>query len=189
MSIPINKKYLSGSIILIVVGVLSRTIFHTIPNVELITSIGIIAGYFFHNKKYAYLTVLATMVLSDFIIGNTVIVLFTWSAFSIAPIFSSFIKNKDGVGGKTFRAGIAAVSFTMFFFLWTNLGVVLTTNMYTRDLFGLLQSYYNALPFLLNQLMGNLILVPLSFWLTLQLETLLIKQPIVWKLFSPYLAK
>jgi len=35
--------------------------------------------------------------------------------------------------------------------------------MYSKDLNGLLNSYFNAIPFLKNQLLGNLIFVPLIF--------------------------
>ncbi|KKQ36309.1 MAG: hypothetical protein US52_C0002G0002 [candidate division WS6 bacterium GW2011_GWA2_37_6] len=55
---------------------------------------------------------------------------------------------------------------TVIFFLWTNFGVVLTTSMYPKTIEGLGQSYINGLPFITNQLAGNLIIVPALFVFT-----------------------
>jgi hypothetical protein len=157
-------------ILYVVVGILSRTIFHIAPNVEFVTGLSIAAGYFFHNKKLSFIVPLSIMAITDFIIGNNIIFLFTWSAFLIAPLFKYIVlgvqKNFKGYSEyfKLFISSeVAGILFTLFFFLWTNFGVVITTDMYPKNIIGVAESYIMGLPFLANQLLGNIIIVPFIF--------------------------
>lgn len=157
-------QYLAA-IVLTSLGVLSRTSFHLGQNIEFITAIGLVSGFLFTKPWLKFSTALVAVVVSDLIIGNTNIIWFTWSAYLVAPLFGILLRR---IGLQEFASNLtgmqlAGVCFTLLFFLWTNLGVVLTTNMYSKDLTGLVQSYINALPFLQNQLLGNLIVVPLLF--------------------------
>jgi hypothetical protein len=147
-----------------ILGVLSRTVVHIGPNIEFVTALSIAGGYFIRNKAIAWAIPLIIMIISDMIIGNSIIYLFTWSAFALAPALGMLLKRFEGKSKKEW--GIAkptatAIGFVLFFYLWTNLGVVLTTTMYTKNLSGLMHSYINALPFLRFQLVGNLIIAPL----------------------------
>ncbi len=153
-------------------GVLTRTVFHLGPNIEFITAISLASGYFIKNRKYSIIVPLVVMFTSDFIIGNTKIYLFTWSAFLLAPLWGRVMKSYrlgrimskgPKVFTKTVSSGLFGVAFTLFFFLWTNLGVVVVSDMYPKTIEGLLMSYQMGLPFLLNQLIGNLIIVPAIF--------------------------
>lgn len=169
-----NKKYLDLIIafILVAIAVSTRTIFHIGPNVELVTFSTLAGGYFLTNKKLALLLPIIIMLISDSIIGNTSIFLFTWSAFFITPILgillrSPFIKHKFKDLPDIFRPSVLGLAGTtlsiIIFYLWTNFGVVVTTAMYPDTFGGLLSSYFNALPFLKNQLFGNLIFTPILF--------------------------
>jgi hypothetical protein len=148
-------------------GILSRTIFHLGPNVEFITAISIVAGLIIKNKKIAFIIPVLIMFLSDLVIGNTKIFIFTWSGFVIPVLLGAFIAGKLKIwqGKKIMKLAVfsevAAVSSSLFFFIWTNFGHWLITNMYTKDLNGLISSYINAIPFLKPQLAGNLIIVPI----------------------------
>jgi len=62
-------------------------------NIELLTSALILSTYFLNSKKTFWL-VLLTIALSDLIIGNTNIFLFTWSGFLIPAFFSGFVIKK-----------------------------------------------------------------------------------------------
>ncbi len=158
------KTEVQTAIVLLVVIILTRTLLHVAPNVEFVTGAGISAGLLFKNKRLAFAVIAAGMIITDLVIGNSIIFVFTWSGFLLAPLLGLLTAKKAGNGTAPVLAlnGTAAgVISTLLFFLWTNLGVVLTTNMYSRDLSGLLQSYLNALPFLKNQLGANLLLVPL----------------------------
>jgi hypothetical protein len=160
-----NKKSILGMSVLILLGVLTRTLFHLGVNIEFVTGISLLSGYVFKNRLKSLIVPLLIMLISDLIIGNSIIFVFTWSAFLAVPLFSQVletIKPKNEL--KTVLAAqFLGILSSIFFFLWTNFGVVVTTQMYTRNFQGLIQSYINALPFLRNQLFGNLILIPLIF--------------------------
>jgi hypothetical protein len=75
--------------------------------------------------------------------------------------FKNIFKKLPKTLSLALKSEIAGILSTMVFFFWTNFGVVVTTSMYERSFSGLIQSYINALPFLRNQLIGNIIIVPL----------------------------
>jgi len=144
------------------IAILSRTVFHINNNVEFITAFTLVCAYFIKSKRYAIITPLAALIISDLIIGNTNIILFTWSGFLAAAVLG-FVLKRCTIKNLLVVSELGAIISTLVFFFWTNLGVVILSNMYTKDLSGLLQSYTNGLPFLFNQLIGNIIIVPLVF--------------------------
>jgi hypothetical protein len=162
------KKKILLVTLLVTWGVLTRTILHVGPNVEFITSISLISGFLFHEKRLAILVPLLAMFISDTYLGNTGIFIFTWSGF-LFPVLLGMLLTKFNFNLKKLPGWLklgfltlnGAIISTLFFFVWTNFGHWLTTNMYTKDLNGLTQCYVNALPFLRNQLAGNLIFAPL----------------------------
>lgn len=157
------KRNIFITIFFITLVVLTRTIFHIGENIEFLTAAGLTTSYFL-NRKYATLTMLAGLIISDFVIGNSSVFIFTWTGFLFTPLFASLAKKKTY--SLIQKASIIQVSgsiTTIIFFLWTNLGVVITTSMYSKNLAGLIDSYINGLPFLYNQLGGNLIIVPTIF--------------------------
>jgi len=168
--IKINQKDAVILISYIALILLTRTILHIAPGIEFITGASIAAAFLMNNKKLAYLVPLFGLLVSDLILGNTIIFLFTWSAFVCAPTFGVAAKRlikKGNVAGSilanTLGTQIAGLTFNTFFFFWTNFGVVLTTSMYSKDIHGLIESYINGLPFLKTQLGANLIIVPAVF--------------------------
>jgi len=162
-----KRKTLILIAVYIIGGILSRTIFHLGPNVEFITAISISSAIIIKNKKIALTIPITIMFLTDLIIGNSNIFIFTWSGF-LFPVLIGFILSKylkKITGNKllklTLFSELAGVSSSIFFFVWTNFGHWLTTNMYTKDIGGLISCYINAIPFLKPQLAGNLIIVPI----------------------------
>ncbi len=159
--------YITGYIL---IGVLTRTVFHVAPNVEFVTGVTLASAYFI-KKGYSISVPFAIMFLSDVIIGNSSIFLFTWSAFGVAWLIGkllSFKKFKKIVKGSKITnmllaSELGGILFTLSFYLWTNFGVVVVSNMYPKNLQGLLLSYKMGLPFLAPQLLGNLIIVPSIF--------------------------
>ncbi|MCA9379814.1 hypothetical protein KC675_01400 [Candidatus Dojkabacteria bacterium] len=166
MKITNNDKILI--IAFIVLGFLTRTIFTIGPNVEFVTIASLGAGYFMNNKKLALIVPLVIMALSDAVIGNTSIFIFTWSAFLLTPIIGIAL-SKINIQKSTAYPALVGLSGSILsviiFFLWTNFGVVVTTAMYPDTISGLINSYINALPFLKNQLYGNMIFAPMIFTL------------------------
>lgn len=156
------KKEIFLVIILIVLAVLSRTFFHINNNVEFITAFVLVSAYYFNDIRYSLITLFGSIVISDIIIGNSLIFLFTWSGFLFTLIIGRFLRFSK------FKSPILSGLFggvlgTFIFFFWTNFGVVVLGSMYTPDINGLIQSYINGIPFLLNQLVGNVFIVPLVF--------------------------
>jgi len=125
------------------------------------------------------------MFATDLIIGNSRILIFTWSAFIVFPIVSSTIellRNKFSKSinlPRLFSLQSVGIISVIIFYLWTNLGVVIVSEMYQKDIFGLIQSYINAIPFLQNQLLSSLFAIPILY--------LLIK--FVYKLFNIQIPK
>jgi hypothetical protein len=170
---PIN--HYSGYLLLTTLfflAFLERTAFDLGPNIELVTTAMILSAYYL-GSRYAMWLVLAIMVTTDLIIGNTNIFLFTWSGFLIPALFAGFAINKRNTqyairntkkifATSTFliATGITA---NIFFFLWTNFGVWLLGSMYAKDLSGLFMSYINAIPFFKNQLLSTLVFIPLLY--------------------------
>lgn len=131
-------------------------------NVELVTTVTVLAAIY-GGKRWSVFVPLFVMAFSDVFIGNTSIALFTWSAYALAglAVGSPGMKVKHYLS----RLGVsiaAGIGISVWFFLWTNFGVWLLDSwgMYPRTWQGLLLSYVNGLPFFRNQLLGNLVLVP-----------------------------
>ena len=147
---------------LFILAFLTRTVWHLGPNVELITLVMLLSATYFDGRTSFWLT-LTVLVSTDLVLGNTNVLLFTWSGF-LLPLFlvTRVLKFKlNRIISGTFT-GLGA---NLFFYAWTNFGVWLLDawGMYPRNLSGLLASYINGLPFLKNQLVGNLIFIPLGF--------------------------
>ena len=158
--------------ILLLIAVAFRTVFKIGPNIEFVTISALAGGYFFTNKKLALLLPIIILGISDAIIGNSSIFMFTWSAFLITPIIGILAKSgkfktySDKLPSFATPAivGLAGTTLSvLIFFLWTNFGVVVTTSMYPNTIQGLINSYINALPFLRNQLYTNMIFAPIIF--------------------------
>lgn len=129
------------------------------PNIELVT-VGMLLTATYLSRKYSLVFILVTMVLTDLIIGNSNIWVFTYSGFIIPALFVSLIKNKEN---KVLWATGAGMGSNLFFFIWTNFGVWLLGNMYSKNLLGLTESYVMAIPFLKMQIISTLIFVPITF--------------------------
>ncbi len=132
------------------------------PNLELSTAAAFLAAGLLRHRVAA-LAPLAVVAVSDLLLGNTAILLFTWTAW--AAIGAAALLTRRATGA---RRAVAALGLglggSLFFYLWTNLGVWLQGRgtFYPAGLDGLLASYVAGLPFLRPMLVGNLVLVPLA---------------------------
>src|SRR3989338_9791335 len=164
-----KKKKLILSGVLILLGLLFRTFFHIGDNIEFVTSSTLLAGSFL-GLSYSLLVPLLILILSYLFIGNTNIFLFTWSAYLIIGVMGFYLQkfNLKKSKSRVLRITGLGVMATLWFYLWTNFGVWFLDSwgMYPRTLAGLTDAYLMGLPFLKYQLIGNLVLVPLSFIIT-----------------------
>jgi len=151
--------------LLIFVAVLERVVWDLGPNLELVTWALVLASLYL-PKKFAAIVALLALALSDLIIGNSMIFVFTWSGFVlpalVLPYINSF-KNKSG-WVKSLAATASGLGTNLFFFVWTNFGVWLTDSwgMYDNNAFGLLHSYINGLPFLKYSVFSTFLVIPVS---------------------------
>lgn len=167
-----DKRNLFFAAILIILGIFFRTVWHLGPNVEFVTSAALLAGCYL-GRKWAVLVPFLIMFVSDIFIGNTNIFIFTWSAYVIVGVGAYKVQNSKfkiqscSAKFKVIRAARMGIVASVWFYLWTNFGVWLLDSwgMYERTLFGLLDAYIMGLPFLKYNLIGNLVLVPLSFFI------------------------
>jgi hypothetical protein len=143
-------------------ALIERVLFDLGPNIELITLATILSA-FYSNGKTTFLLTLVVIAISDLLIGNTNIFLFTWSGFILPILVINIFKNLKI--NRVFSGTLAGISSNIFFFLWTNFGVwaLDSWGMYPNTALGLLQSYINGLPFLKYQLTSTLFFLPIGF--------------------------
>lgn len=132
------------------------------PNIELITLATILSAFYLDRKTTLLLT-FGIVVLSDLLIGNSNIFVFTWSGFILPILAINIFKNLKV--NNVLSGTLAGISFNLFFFFWTNFGVwaLDSWGMYPNTALGLIQSYINGLPFLKYQLTSTLFFVPIGF--------------------------
>lgn len=168
-----NKSKILIALILIIVGVVGRFVlvsYAGIPNLEIITVLALIAGIYL-GGVYAVAIPLSIIFLSDLVIGNNYIFIFTWTAFAMIGVFGFLSKNKilnkksDLATSHRFKNSvILALLSSVFFYLYTNFGWWLMSGMYEYSLSGLIRCYWMAIPFFRNNLVGNLIFVPVGIY-------------------------
>ncbi len=157
---------------LVILGLITlgeRTLLDLGPNREILTASSLLVVYYWGRKTSITFTILM-LILSDLVIGNSSIFLFTWSGFLFPLLIANkLLKNKkfDRVP-LMFKAALTGIGFNLFFFTWTNFGVWWLDHwqMYPNTLAGLGMAYVNGLPFLRWQLQSTLIFVTVWFGIT-----------------------
>lgn len=159
---------ISFAIALIALAVSWRIINHNYnfaPNLELVTVATVLAATIIGFNAAITVPVIS-MVVSDLIIGNSSIFVFTWSSFAIIGLGAILLRKLNNKPKKqiVYSLGFAAASSFMFFLI-TNLGVWLQ-GWYPATLSGLVDCFTMAIPFYRTMIVGNLILVPtaITIW-------------------------
>jgi hypothetical protein len=152
-------KFLSRNLLEVVfisIGVFGRLMPH-VPNITPLTSLSLITSVNLSRRK-ALLVLFITLFISD--IGLALLfdfpafgywTLFTYTGFAAITLVSSKLQRS----WKTLPIYIFNSSF--YFWIWTNFGVWLTSNLYSKTLAGLCSCYIVALPFLRNSLIGDMV--------------------------------
>ncbi len=157
-----NIKQLIIILLLTAVAVGWRVINHqyTIaPNLELVTSMTVLAAVMI-GFRAAIIVPISSMIVSDLIIGNMPIFVYTWSAFALIGLMATILcRFNDRLTTQILSSvGFAAAS-SFVFFVVTNFGVW-AQGWYPATIDGLIRCYTLAIPFYRTMLIGNLILVP-----------------------------
>lgn len=165
-----NKLNIKYSLIIglgiIIFGVIARFFllkFVGIPNFEIITALTLVSAVFL-GRAWGIVVPLSIIAITDVFIGNGPVMIFTWSAFAVIGIFGWLFSKLNIKSAKMKVVGLAGVGIfsSVFFFLYTNFGWWLVTNMYPHTWDGLIQCYIMGLPFFKNNLIGDLIFVPMA---------------------------
>lgn len=150
-----KKIFQNPAIGIIIISILGRLIPH-IPNVTPITGMCLFIGMNL-SRQTAFSILLITLIISD--IGLAL--LFNYPIFGYWTLFVytgfitiMFISFKLHYSQKILPIYILGSS--LVFWIWTNFGVWLTTNLYPKTLIGLETCYIAALPFLRNSLIGDM---------------------------------
>lgn len=156
------KKNILTLTLFVAVGVLSRIIPHP-WNFTGITALAIFAGVLSKNNKALFVAPLVALFISDLILGFHSTMITTYLGFAIVGFLSLVIHNEKNIhytDNKILKqSGVltaVALSGSLIFFVVSNLGVWLSASMYELSFKGLVQCFVAALPFLDNQIAGDL---------------------------------
>ncbi len=132
------------------------------PNLEFSTFAAFAAAGLLRHRLAA-LAPLAVVAVSDVVLGNSWIFVFTWSAWLFIGLGALATRRSTG-GRRVATSLMFGAGSSIGFYLWTNFGVWLQGRgtFYPAGLDGLLASYAAGLPFLRTMLLGNLVLLPLA---------------------------
>lgn len=154
---------------LLVIGIGSRLIPHY-PNFTAIGAVSLLGAAFGSRRSIAIIIPYLVMLFSDMILNNVIYAniypedyknfiflyrgaLWSYAAFGIIVIFG-YTLFRNGVD--LVKVIFGALGSSVIFFLLSNFGVWASTGAYPVNLQGLMLCYTAGLPFLLNQVLGDL---------------------------------
>ena len=175
-----NKSKIIIASILIILGVVGRlTLSELLPSTPafyltiggvtqpmfmmdvffLVAIVALLSGLLL-GSYYAFIVPISVILITDIIIGNNYIFLFTWSGFAMIGLIGYILKAKNKFTIKKmptiFGAGICSV---LLYDLWTNFGCWL--GWYPHTIGGLSACYTVALPFTLWHILSTTIAIAL----------------------------
>ena len=147
----INLKKEIFPISLILFLALARLIPHP-PNFTPIIAMAILSGYYFNNIYLSFTTLIISMLIADAFIGFYNNIFFVYG--SLLLIITIFYKISEKINSKNlFIFGFAG---SLIFFIISNLGVWIIGDLYERNLNGLIECYFLAIPFFWNTLISTI---------------------------------
>lgn len=158
IKIHFDKKKDLFPLILILILVLARLIPHP-PNFTPIIAVAIMGSFFFRNLYLSFSIIIISMLLADAFIGFHNNMFFVYlSLLVIAYIFFQ-IRTKI----KLQNLFICGFLGSIIFFLISNFGVWFLSDMYEKNLNGLLLCYFFALPFFVNTVLSTIFFTYCAF--------------------------
>ena len=138
-----NKKNLQSFFFIFFFLTVSRLIPHE-PNFTPVLSISILGFLFSTNLWFKVLMVLGSMFFSDIIIGTHDFIIYVYFSLMLLIIIS----NSKNYIYMMFLG-------PLIFFIITNFGVWLHSSYYTKNIDGLTQCFYMAIPFFKNTILST----------------------------------
>lgn len=138
--------------LLILIGFLTRFIPHP-ANFTAVGAVALFSGYYLKDKKMSIAVPIVIMFLSDWILGfyQWQLLLSVYVSFGIVVLLGILISKK-----KWYFALPTSILGTAIFFLITNGAVWLFAEWYPHTFAGLMACYAEGLPFLKNNVAGDL---------------------------------
>lgn len=151
-----NRNVLTTNIlvlsIVVFIAAFSRIIPHE-PNFSIIGALALFSGAFFINKWLRFIIPLTAMFLSDILLGFHGTMPFVYGSFIVIALLGQFLqKNQEG----TKLIAFSLLS-SILFFIITNFGVWLISEMYSKNMSGLMIAYYMGIPFFRNTIISDLL--------------------------------
>lgn len=147
------RRFKNRTRIFVAIGILTLAVLtRLIPHPWGFTAMGaatLFCGFYLKDKTFKYFLPLLAFFISDLILGLHSTMIFIYFALAV----SVYVGEKIQLQWKSWLS-ISLFNSLTFFFI-TNFGVWLSTNLYAKNISGLLQSYTMALPFLERQLVGD----------------------------------
>lgn len=159
MNIVKNKTLLLTTLSMIFIAALSRLIPHA-PNFTAVIGMALFAGATLPNRWLAVLVPVTALFISDLLLGLHKEMFFIYIPFALIALAASFAPS---LKKSWMRVGFSSLAASLFFFAVSNMGVWLISGMYARTAQGLANCYLMALPFLGNQIVGDMFFSALLF--------------------------
>jgi hypothetical protein len=151
MKNPQNYPRLSAILGFIVLGILSRFLPHP-PNFTALNSIALFGACFLGGLNFSLLTVFIVMLISDLVFGVHPTMLFVYFSYTLIVFMGHLCLKKKSLH----YSPLYLVFSSLIFFVVSNMGSWLTDPFYSKTFAGLSFCYLSALPFLANQVAGDL---------------------------------
>ena len=152
-------NYLKGIIFITLILVLSRIIPHP-PNFTPILARIIFLPFIKKDLTFSVIVPLAAMLISDLIIGMHSLMLWTYGPIMFLSCLTYYF-NQDSM----LRIGSLAIISPMIFFLVSNFGVWITGSYYAKDISGLMECYFNAIPFYVSSAISCMLFTALFYFI------------------------
>ncbi len=129
------------------------------PNFSPIAAMALFSGAYLPRRALAFAAPLAALFLSDLVLGFYPGIAFVYASVALTVVIGWAISTKRSAP----RIASAAVAGSVLFYVLTNFGTWLTTDMYPKTIEGLAACYVAAIPFFQNTLAGDLVFTALLF--------------------------
>ena len=168
MKIKINFAIVAVGL-LAIVSLLMRLVPHP-ANFVPIAALALLAGTYL-RRRWAVLLPVAVMAISDLFIGLHSVILFTWGSFLLVGMLGWWIRREKNI----WRVTGGTLAGSVIFYLVTNFAVWAFTPLYAKTFAGLVQSYYMAIPFFRNTVLGDVFYAAVFFG-TYEIAAYLVRQ-------------
>lgn len=145
-----NKDIIFFGIILLAAAFCRLVIPDSLPNFSPIAAIALFSGACIQDRRFAIILPLASLFLSDLVLGLHGTMFFTYAGFMGIFLIGRYFKPRLGLSML-----LASLAGSIFFYLITNFGYWILYSP-EKSLGGIFKAYFDAIPFFRNTLAGDL---------------------------------